>query len=52
LIIKNVAELVQSGLTKAIGTPEDYNKNLEKDNFPTNTDLRIPGNLKRPSDVS
>lgn len=34
---------METGLTKAIGAPEDYNKNLDKGNFPMNTDLRIPG---------
>ena len=24
--------------------PEDYNKNLEKNNFPVSTDIRIPTN--------
>ena len=43
LIIKYPPELVQSELTKAIGLPEDYNKNVDKNNFPTSTDLRIPG---------
>jgi hypothetical protein len=35
-------DLVQSGLTKQIGAPEDFVKNQEKNNFPANTDLHIP----------
>jgi hypothetical protein len=45
LIIKQAPELVASGLDKAIGAPEDYNKNLDKDRFP-NVDLTIPSNRK------
>ena len=55
LIIKQAPDLLTTGLTKAIGSPEDYNKNLEKNNFPGFTDIRIP-NLKqrnnRESDIS
>jgi len=42
MIIRQAPELVKTGLTKAIGEPEDYNKNLERGNFPLNTDIRIP----------
>ena len=28
-----------------IGSPEDYNKNVEKGHFPPNTDLTIPSDI-------
>lgn len=31
-----------SNLKAAIGTPEDYNKNLDKNNFPMNTNIALP----------
>jgi hypothetical protein len=43
LIIKQAPGLVASGLEKAIGAPEDYNKNLDKGRFP-DLDLTIPSN--------
>jgi len=30
-------------LKALIGEPEDYNANLGKDNFPTNTNIALPG---------
>lgn len=42
--MKAAVELVQSDLKKDIGAPEDYNKNLDKNNFPVSTDIRIPAN--------
>lgn len=42
MIIRSALELVQTGLTKAIGEPEDYNKNLERGNFPPNTNIKLP----------
>lgn len=50
MILKFAPKLIKTGLTKVIGVPEDYKKNVEKNNFPTSTDLRIPG-LSRPSDI-
>jgi len=48
--VKHPFELVQSELSKTIGIPEDILKNLEKNFFPTNTDIKIPG-LARKSSV-
>jgi hypothetical protein len=42
LILKYPFELVRTGITKAIGAPEDYLKNQKNNNFPTTTDLRLP----------
>ena len=48
--MKHPFELDQSELTKSIGIPEDILKNLEKNFFPSNTDIKIPG-LARKSSV-
>lgn len=50
LIIKQAPDLVATGLEKAIGAPEDYNKNLDKGRFPTDLDLKIP--VRRTSSVA
>jgi hypothetical protein len=42
LILKSAPELVATGMSKAIGAPEDYQKNAAKNLFPTNYDLKIP----------
>ena len=38
-----------SGLDKPIGAPEDYNKNLDKNRFPSDIDITVP--KKRSSSV-
>jgi len=40
--LKGAPELVATGMSRAIGAPEDYQKNAAKNSFPTNFDLRIP----------
>lgn len=42
LIIKQAPQLVASGIEKAIGAPEDYNKNLDGGRFPDDLDITIP----------
>ena len=51
MIIKHQIELVATGLTKAIGSPEDIDKNLEKGNFIIGTDLSIPNTDEKPSSL-
>jgi len=42
LILKQAPELIASGLDQAIGAPEDYNKNLDNNRFPTDVDVSVP----------
>ena len=42
MILKHPLERVSDKVTKVIGEPEEYFKNLQKSYFPTHTDIRIP----------
>jgi len=40
--MKTPPTVVCTGLTRAIGSPEEYSRNLQTNSFPEHYDLRIP----------
>ena len=41
-ILRSTFEVIYTGLRRLIGSPQDYQKNREEGNFPTNHDLSVP----------
>ena len=42
LVLRNTFDVIYTGLRRLVGAPQEYQKNKESNNFPTNYELAIP----------